>query len=824
MGDNFGIKRSWGASRMESPSSPSEIEMVNVNDGPAPMKFALRSRVLIKQEVQTKLKRVEKNVKGYWGIFSFMVFAVLFCTIVSLQKDSDIVSHMDRTIRLALGGAKGAAQQPFQDVNAFWTYMDTKLIPSVYEMSWTQDTGRKELRGYLTNRYNVLLGGVSLKQTRRVPVPCLEDADFVPPETQYACYSSHYGGETADEESSWFSWDSNPVKGQEAFFPSTATAADISALSAHYQKQNLFDSGTKTIELSYIVYNPNFRAVALVRHDFKMDFTGRLFGSLRVTTLPYDCYATWQQHIRGVLEVVFVVLSCLMFNRWQRSIRWTYPNLFPECLALKGDVGGDLAVPIANDGRSYLTVPLAMFTLLAVEVVLWLRIQLAYVTLHTAANTGATSNYFDSAADPALMEARISAVWSSIESLAELLNTYMFVAGVLSLVMCFRMLEYLHFQKKLAVITETFAASFNEMIHLFMVLAGTVNFFALTSLLVFGSQVKAFSDFSSSLRNTWQMVFGLWKPSRVQERYESLEAFELYLFMFKLVITLLLLKMVLAVVFESYKTVAGKQSKQTKSVGSDIDELVWTLLDWIGNWRESSSYISPEQIKTITKDAQSLSWIDIVDQLNTHFPGENGHATYHMGHAEWVLNRYGSDDDGQAVSQDGSTPAPSQKEMAKIIETFESFDADKSGEIDREEMGAAMIAMGYPPMTAEELETQIMTVDTDGSGELDLDEFCVMLTGYNSDGTKFYLPGMEGDNARLNAELAAVATYAANINMAKLDVNGDGIVDAEEFQAIIPDSMKAQVAQLQAERKKLSKSSYGSMSDSAPAESPSKQF
>ena len=115
--------------------------------------------------------------------------------------------------------------------------------------------------------------------------------------------------------------------------------------------------------------------------------------------------------------------------------------------------------------------------------------------------------------------------------------------------------------------------------------------------------------------------------------------------------------------------------------------------------------------------------------------------------------------------------------------------------------------------------------------------FCVMLTGtaaphstelwcagYNSDGTKFCLPGMEGDNNRLNTELAAVATYAANITMANLDVNGDGIVDAEEFQAIIPDSMKAQVAQLQAERKKLSKSSYGSMSDSAPAESPSKQF
>ena len=170
-----------------------------------------------------------------------------------------------------------------------------------------------------------------------------------------------------------------------------------------------------------------------------------------------------------------------------------------------------------------------------------------------------------------------------------------------------------HFQKKLAVITETFAASFNEMIHLFMVLAGTVNFFALTSLLVFGSQVKAFSDFSSSLRNTWQMVFGLWKPSRVQvsdcicrrhsvlpcvhlqERYESLEAFELYLFMFKLVITLLLLKMVLAIVFESYKTVAGKQSKQTKSVGSDIDELGAASLS--PSFSGSHSHVSPSQSK-----------------------------------------------------------------------------------------------------------------------------------------------------------------------------------------------------------------------------------
>ena len=48
---------------------------------------------------------------------------------------------------------------------------------------------------------------------------------------------------------------------------------------------------------------------------------------------------------------------------------------------------------------------------------------------------------------------------------------------------------------------------------------------------------------------------------------------ELYLFMFKFVITLLLLKMVLAIVFESYKRVVGSASKKARTVMEDLQEL-----------------------------------------------------------------------------------------------------------------------------------------------------------------------------------------------------------------------------------------------------------
>ena len=83
------------------------------------------------------------------------------------------------------------------------------------------------------------------------------------------------------------------------------------------------------------------------------------------------------------------------------------------------------------------------------------------------------------------------------------------------------------------------------------------------------------------------------------------------------------------------------------------------------------------------------SWTEIVDQMNTIFPGTN----YHMGHAEWILNRYGNEEAAKAAGLKDMESMPSDSELERIVETFHKFDNDGSGTIDVEEMGLAMLAM-----------------------------------------------------------------------------------------------------------------------------------
>ena len=58
------------------------------------------------------------------------------------------------------------------------------------------------MHGFLTNRYNVLVGGVLVTQTRRAVVRCDADVDFLPPKANYECYASQFVAE-AEHSMGW---------------------------------------------------------------------------------------------------------------------------------------------------------------------------------------------------------------------------------------------------------------------------------------------------------------------------------------------------------------------------------------------------------------------------------------------------------------------------------------------------------------------------------------------------------------------------------------------------------------------------------------------
>lgn len=65
-------------------------------------------------------------------------------------------------------------------------------------------------------------------------------------------------------------------------------------------------------------------------------------------------------------------------------------------------------------------------------------------------------------------------------------------------------------------------------------------------------------------------------------------------------------------------------------------------------------------------------------------------------------------------------------QIAKLKEVFDHFDADKSGSIDADELGNVFKAMGQE-MTAEELNSLIAGVDDDGSGQIEFNEFMLLM-------------------------------------------------------------------------------------------------
>merc|ERR1712164_201728 len=68
-----------------------------------------------------------------------------------------------------------------------------------------------------------------------------------------------------------------------------------------------------------------------------------------------------------------------------------------------------------------------------------------------------------------------------------------------------------------------------------------------------------------------------------------------------------------------------------------------------------------------------------------------------------------------------------EEQKQEIKEAFDLFDTDGSGSIDAKELKVAMRALGFEPKK-DEIAKMIADVDDSGDGEIDFDEFMVMMT------------------------------------------------------------------------------------------------
>ncbi|GFR81655.1 calmodulin [Elysia marginata] len=104
------------------------------------------------------------------------------------------------------------------------------------------------------------------------------------------------------------------------------------------------------------------------------------------------------------------------------------------------------------------------------------------------------------------------------------------------------------------------------------------------------------------------------------------------------------------------------------------------------------------------------------------------------------------------------------KDKPDINSTFCLFDADGNGKITRGELREVIKALGKP-VSERDLDAMLSSVDTDGSGGIEFDEFLPMIA------KEF---GKKGDVDKHVRE-----TFRA------FDANGDGVISAREFRQAV---------------------------------------
>ena len=129
-------------------------------------------------------------------------------------------------------------------------------------------------------------------------------------------------------------------------------------------------------------------------------------------------------------------------------------------------------------------------------------------------------------------------------------------------------------------------------------------------------------------------------------------------------------------------------------------------------------------------------------------------------------------DGGEEVEngeEEENLPELTSTQIQQFREAYSIFDKDGDGGITTEELGSVMKALGHKA-TKEEVEQMFAQVDDDGSGEIEFDEFLVIMQ-------------RQMKLANLNGNAASGENWYEAFKI--FDRNGDGYIDSEELGRVL---------------------------------------
>mmetsp|Transcript_36482 Transcript_36482/g.101267 ORF Transcript_36482/g.101267 Transcript_36482/m.101267 type:complete len:854 (-) Transcript_36482:274-2835(-) len=302
------------------------------------------------------------------------------------------------------------------------------------------------------------------------------------------------------------------------------------------------DERVQRVEIGYILYNSEYGLFSLVTVNFFFSRSGMIRKLVHVQS-------SWANDFdRPFFELALMVTCDLV---WILSLSWV---LVSEVSEVKKNVRSSKQ----RWYRSLWDYVGLWNTVDWISIVCALVLVAMYVRLQFA--TAAVNAEFVRIAGPGVPGAERSAhiatsekFFGLVEDMCSEERIYRLVFIVYPMAVMARLFKSFDAQPRLAVVTRTLVYASSDMTHFFIVFFSVYFCMVVNSVLLFGQKVEDFATPVRALISCFQVMFGSWDYGQLRKVGLSISA--VWMWIFVLVISVLLLNMLLAILMDAYTEV-----------------------------------------------------------------------------------------------------------------------------------------------------------------------------------------------------------------------------------------------------------------------------
>lgn len=449
---------------------------------------------------------------------------------------------------------------------------------------------------------------------------------------------------------------SDDFHGYVIFLQSGWSSGRVAAALKAQQTGKYMSEVSRQVKIRAPLYAANVAAIGVLDMVVEWSTSGLWTIRPRHVFLPYDMYHGTAARARGALEILFLIYFAFHVFFLTREVLRIYGVWTPKVLGVCDGVQPFFLQVVKLKHYTHIHLLFAVLTsvIMMVQIFLWWVILREYSDLH-------------SMSDNIHNEETTHQLTKELFDIVDIWHWYYVLSALNCIAMTFRIFQFLHFQGKLNAVTMVFEQEFGEFANFFVVVAIITLGFGFAIMILLGSQYSYLNSYKKSSSKAFQFVVSLWKPSE-SEHYETHEeATELLVFAFKLIVVMILLKMLVAIVFSSYKK-NRVIHKTASSVGEDFAVMFEQLKLCV--FTRDTRKVWPSEMVEIMESIRGFHNQYMTETEFAALLASDRQWRKWSDSVPWIVAAYGMD--ASSVQQPPATEMSS--EMSKLLKEVEGLD------------------------------------------------------------------------------------------------------------------------------------------------------